>query len=163
MLIDECVKRVQASATGEQYATFGNDSGEAAVNVSLSKEDILKAAKIGSGGVYANGRGISMPLSMINGFELYLNWDITIPNDPYLGVGLYANAIDEDAMYKLLGDPALIGWYNINFIPESSEEVEEFWKTEILPKANNIAHEIVENSWRNSKYNNYHGIYEALV
>ena len=66
-------------------------------------------------------------------------------------------------MYKLLGDPALIGWYIIPFIPGSYEEVKEFWKTEILPKANKIAHEIVENSWKKSKYNNYDGIYEALV
>lgn len=164
VLINDCVKRVQGSATGEQYANFYAKHGEAAVNVSLSREDILKAAKIGSGGVYQNtGKGISIPLSMVNGFELYLNWDISISSDPYLGVGLYINAINENEMYKLLGDPALVGWYNIHFIPESLKEVKEFWNTEILSRADEIAHEIVENSWRNSKYNNYDGIYEALV
>jgi hypothetical protein len=154
-----CLDRVNASAA--KYASESEvNEFCGSICVRLSEEDLKKALRIGSRGGYTNGSGVTMPAQLVDMVSLEISRH---DDDGICGalVELYGeNEETGETTHDYNNDDMpFVGYISIPGRPiESDEEFIEFVKTNIFPKADSIAHDIISKTWNEFGFNDYAGI-----
>lgn len=154
---NKCFARVSSAANEEYYIEdcFCN------IPVKLSKEDLKRALKIGSGGAYNNvASGMTLPAQLVDSAELQFNGDMEDGEPSYLSLILYGeNEETGETSHDYVDEVPFVGWhsaYEKKF--KNQKDAIDFCIKNIVPNAEKIAHEIITDSWTKSGYTDYEGI-----
>jgi hypothetical protein len=147
--IDDCLARIEANSgsRSEDWAT-----------VRLSKEDLKKALKIGTNVSHGANWGTTIPAQIVDSADLvllYSNYDkvatisLELHGDTREETGLSVNEYIDDCI-------PIIDCIELEC--SSEDEATSYFKNEILPKADEVAHNIIQKAWIDGKFNDYSGI-----
>jgi hypothetical protein len=153
--LDACFTRVTRAA----QSSVDDDGKLKWIPVKLSKEDLKKALRLGSRGTYTNqSRGVTVPAQLVD------------------GVVLCAAGGDGEASYidlHLQGENPTTGENVVDYCDDiavaasktehdkifnSVSEFTNYCNRTIIPNADKIAHEIIEQAWSESGLKDYVGI-----
>jgi hypothetical protein len=156
-----CLDRVTASALDEPEL----DEYGCSINVKVSEEDLKKALRIGSRGGYTNGSGVTMPAQLVDllSLEIIKGEAGEAGEDDICTICLELYGENEETGETTHdyndGDIPFVGDTSIPGKPiESDEEFFEYLKNEVFPKADSIAHDIINKTWNEFGFNDYAGI-----
>ena len=146
--LDACLARISANSdyTPDYY-----------VAVKLSKDDLIKALKIGTN--LSHGiNGMTIPAQIVDSADLVFMYD---EGRAWIDLMLHGDTRTESGLdvNEYLGNCLpIIG--SLEFEPdfESEEEAFEYFKQEILPKADEIVHNIIQQAWIEGNFSEYSGI-----
>lgn len=156
--VKACLNRVNGSAIDKPVL----DKYGSSINVTVSEEDLKKALRIGSRGGYTNGNGITIPAQLVDLLSLEIaKGEAGDDAIGYICLQLYGENEEtgETPNDYNDGDVAFVGDIDIPGKPiESDEEFFEYLKNNIFPRADRIAHEIINKTWNKFGFNDYAGI-----
>jgi hypothetical protein len=147
--VDACLARINANS-GARHRDWAT--------VKLSKEDLKKALKIGTNLSHGSIHGMTIPAQIVDSADLvflYSDFENTaiisleLHGDTRSETGLDVNGYLNDCL-------PIIGDLELNFASE--DEALEYFKKEILVKADEVAHNIIQNAWLESGFKDYSGI-----
>jgi hypothetical protein len=153
-----CLNRVTANAA--KYSEPDIDGDSASITVKLSEEDLKKALRIGSRGGYTDGTGVTMPAQLVDLVSL----EITRTDDDGIcavDVEIYGeNEETGESTHDYNNDDVpFVGGKIIPGNPiESDDEFIGYVMENIVPNAEKLAHEIIEDTWNKLGINDYAGI-----
>jgi hypothetical protein len=144
--IDACLARVNGTA---------GEGGEDGVAVSVSKDDLKKALRLGAYALYSTPLDKPVPAQLVDSIWLDFTSSIDIDED-YSQLNL---SFGGDEVNEYFDDNVVFIQHKI--LPKvfsSEEEAIEYFENTIKPQASKIAHEMIESAWRESGYTDYNGI-----
>jgi hypothetical protein len=125
-------------------------------SVKLSMDDLKKALKLGAYGLFTHYTG-PMPAQIVDAVALTVGLEIGEP----VTIALQFYGEDKKTgmtAHEYLGDEIpLIGFKELNITPNSIQECRQIIQ-DTIKNAESIAHEIIDNTWKESGFTDYSGI-----
>ena len=146
----DCLSRIEANS-GDRLDDWAT--------VRLSVEDLKKALKVGTTISHGKTYGRTIPAQIIDSANLVFMYH---DSEGVLSVTLELHGdarpdSDYNDANEYLGDCIpIISHLEIAF--DTEEEALEYFKNEILPNADAIAHDIIQRAWEESGFKDYSGI-----
>jgi hypothetical protein len=152
-VLDACLSRIDRASRNEILY----DEDFISIPVNLSKEDLKKALKIGSRGTYNNPKnGKTVPAQLVDSVFLSSTFDEDTGEVSSLGLSL-----GDDSVEEYCNDLVVVGEAEVPELARTFSninQVADCVNTKIYPKADKIAHEIIEQAWANSGFTDFTGI-----
>jgi hypothetical protein len=151
--VDACLKRINSKVMQPEC-----DKDWCDVNVHLSKDDLKKALRIGNDGEYGMAnRGSVIPAQLVN--EAIIVFEPADENSSSLiTLQLHGEHPETgESVHDYVDGLPWIGSITVIDKFTTDEEAADYFKTEVLPEANKLAHDIIENAWK-AGYSDYNGI-----
>jgi hypothetical protein len=144
--IDACLARVNGTA-GEGDSTQ--------VAVSVSKDDLKKALRLGAYSLYSTPLDKPVPAQLVDALWLEFMSSVDMDED-YSQLSL---SFDGEEVNEYFDDNvAFIQHKTLPEVFNNEEEAAEYFEKTIKPQASKIAHEMIESAWQESGYTDYNGI-----
>lgn len=159
--VKACLDRVNNAASTEP--DFDDDYGEGMIFVSVSEELLKKALRIGNRGTFQDNapQATTVPAQAVDDMVISFNFD---EDDEVALVSLMLGG-EDDTYYD---DICVVGWGDhiagLSDVKDM-EAAKTFFETQLVPNANKIAEDIINNSWAYYQLPDYAGIttYNAAV
>lgn len=152
--VKACLDRVNSAASTEP--DFDDEYGDGMVFVSVSEELLKKALRIGNRGTFQDGaaQATTVPAQAVDDMVICFNF---YEDEGMATVSLMLGGEDE----TYYNDICVVGWGDHIAGLSDVEDIESaktFFETQVVPNANKIAEEIINNSWAHYKLSDYAGI-----
>lgn len=150
-----CLNRV-ADAARTIAPDFDEVYGDGMVYVSVSEELLKKALRIGNRGTFQDGsaRAVTVPAQAVDDMALCLSF---YEDGEGALLSLMLGGEDED----YYDDICVVGWGDHVVGLSSIKDIKSaktFFETRVVPNANKIAEDIINNSWAHYQLSDYAGI-----
>lgn len=152
--VKACLNRVNSAANTEP--SFDYKYGEGMIFVSVSEEQLKKALRIGNRGTFQDGaaQATTMPAQAVDDMVICFNF---YEEDRTATVSLMLGG-DDDTYYD---DICVVGWGDhiagLSNITDM-QAAKTFFETQLVPNANKIAEDIINDSWAHYQLPDYAGI-----
>lgn len=152
--VKACLDRVNSAVSTEP--TFDDKYGDGMVYVSVSEELLKKALRIGNRGTFQDGaiQATTVPAQAVDDMVICFNF---YEDDGTATVSLMLGGEDE----TYYNDICVVGWGDhiagLSDV-EDMESAKTFFETQVIPNANKIAEDIINDSWAHYQLPDYAGI-----